>query len=435
MRVTNPSVPVDWEVLWQKMVRWFYRGGVPVWARMWFQNMRSQYEKRRKATKTPTVAELWNTLSPATKVGWDDAAEKMWGYRRGYRLFTSDFIYRQKANLSPPQGAMVEHQLFGLRMQNLDGVEYVRFFYDTVYWPRTFVGPFNIKVSYKKDEIEPSSTEDFIIHSTGFYDSNMDVDHFVAPDGDVAWNIVDRNFGVTDRVYNRFAIAIHIGYLKAKIWIDNIILSDKNGEFYHENFDPPKYAVWEEPVVTLQMMYEGFDDTETGDGADAFFGSSWRSQIFTPQQEQQLRYVYLKLARSGSPGTVTVGIREVDDNNHPMAADLVSATADGNLFTEDINCQYVKFDFGAGIKLMKDKKYAIVVRAPDGSLWNHIYWRLESDGSIYPRGNSETSTTSGMEWTIHSEDYLFQTYSDYFKQLYFWYPSYNEPWFKYLYLQ
>lgn len=147
----------------------------------------------------------------------------------------------------------------------------------------------------------------------------------------------------------------------------------------------------------------------TGDTVyESIYGATWRAQTFTTVNAHRIRYAKLKLYRYGYPGTVTVSIRAVDGEGHPTGGDLCSGTIDGNYFTADSSGRWYKFDFGTGYNLDAATKYAIVVRAVDGTSANCVRWR-ENSANPYATGNTEKSTTSGTSWTADTtSDLMFE---------------------------
>ena len=97
----------------------------------------------------------------------------------------------------------------------------------------------------------------------------------------------------------------------------------------------------------------------------------------------------------------------------PTGGDLCSGTTDGNTLTSfPDNRTERKITFGAGTALVSGKKYAIVVRAPSGSLpTNRALWQMESSGG-YSNGERAISSDSGSAWTIgDGTDLWFKTYT------------------------
>jgi len=162
-------------------------------------------------------------------------------------------------------------------------------------------------------------------------------------------------------------------------------------------------------------LYEYYN---TGDDGGAYVRSSqWYAQTFTigtvgPNKNHNITSVKLKLYRSGSPGTFTVGIRETDANGHPTGSDLTSGTIDGDSLTTDTNGAWYEISL-TPYELTAGTKYAIVARAPSGSSSKYVSWRVDSTNPSYTGGNMEYSNDSGSSWsTDTSRDLMFEEYGE-----------------------
>jgi len=254
VRVIQPSIPAEYEELWNKIMRHFERYGVPIWCRNWFQNTRRGDRQRAAATRIPTVADAWNALSEAQKTGWNDAANVIWNYKRGYRLFVADSIYREILKLSVPGASSLLHQLLCVKMSNAGGSDKVSMRRDD----KDLVGQLTLKFSYKKDEKTPSGVYAFKVKTTAYYlgQGNIlsDIDEFSAPAGNVAWNQISRTIGTVDRQYFHVEIVLSIDNYDAEIFIDNIFLDDKIGLAFQESFFTARYGEWE-PTPLWRKRY------------------------------------------------------------------------------------------------------------------------------------------------------------------------------------
>ena len=157
-------------------------------------------------------------------------------------------------------------------------------------------------------------------------------------------------------------------------------------------------------------MAELYEYYNTGDDVAAGgYLNHWRAQTFTPQVAHKIASVKLKLYRTGSPGTVTVGIRATDVDGHPTGADLCSGTTNGNTLTTDTAGEWRGITLGAGYNLSASTKYAIVVRATSGDIDNRFYWRADNSSPSYSGGNHEYSSNSGSSWdTVTTADCMFE---------------------------
>jgi len=147
--------------------------------------------------------------------------------------------------------------------------------------------------------------------------------------------------------------------------------------------------------------YEVDDDTSS-----IIQGANWRAMTFTlgttgTDVDFNLSFLNLKVLRSGSPGTVTVSIRNVDSNNKPTGNDLSTGTIDGDALTTTAEWQTVSM---SSVRLLASTQYAIVVRAPDGDTDNTLLWRYDNNDGAYTGGDRNHSADSGASWTIASDD-------------------------------
>jgi len=135
--------------------------------------------------------------------------------------------------------------------------------------------------------------------------------------------------------------------------------------------------------------------------------SYWEAQTFTPAASHKLRFVRLKLYRSGTPGSCTVSIKAVDGSGRPTGLDLAQAIFDGNALTEDTNGHWYRIDFPTPTDVTAGTQYAIVVRSAGSSL----RWRCDTSSPAYAGGCREYSTNGGTSWTSdYNVDFMFEEY-------------------------
>ncbi len=244
VKVTQCDVPPEWEEFWGKVCRWYGIKGVPCFARLWIQKMRRMKEIRYTISHFKQLGSAWGNLSDVTRQAWRDAAYKCWEYNRGYRLFTADYIYRLIAGLSVPGTPSDYHQLFGLEILNPGGSEKVQMRRDD----KDIVGQINLKFNYKKTEIAPGGGNAFKVNSTLYYYIQggylTETDEFTAPAGNVGWNLINRTFGTADRKYFHYKVIFSIDDYAAEIFLNDIILTDKDGKFFSENFITKRNKAW-----------------------------------------------------------------------------------------------------------------------------------------------------------------------------------------------
>jgi len=158
------------------------------------------------------------------------------------------------------------------------------------------------------------------------------------------------------------------------------------------------FAVYESYLAGYTGCFDAQDET-------------WLAQTFTPDLSHRVTNVNLYLERTGSPGDLTVSIRNTS-SDEPSGGDLCFETVDGDLLADSI--EWVEFDMGAGYDLVAGTKYAIVIRCPDGSASNWILWGSDASAtSTYAGGWHYESTNSGVDWTgITQFDFLFEEWGD-----------------------
>jgi hypothetical protein len=132
----------------------------------------------------------------------------------------------------------------------------------------------------------------------------------------------------------------------------------------------------------------------------------YAAQTFTAQSNYTIEQVSLLMFKTGTPGTLTVEIRETSAGK-PTSSVLCSGTIDGNTFTTDTNGEYENILFGSGIELTASTMYAIVVYQSDSSSSNKINWIYKSAGG-YTDGSRIYWTGTG--WTILSSDFNFKNW-------------------------
>jgi len=243
-KVSSLTIPPAWRPLIEAIFRWYSINGLPIFARQWLQGSRYMKYLKQQSSKFSSASEAWNALSSVTQAGWNSAAVIATTYARGYRLYTSDFIWRQKAGLPAPEGALADYQLFGIKMSNLGGSQDVHIRRDD----KDLVGQITFKFSYKKNEITPNVSFPFRVILTAYYFGQgtilTDTDSFSAPGGDIAWNTITRTFGTAGRKYFHLRVILTIDQYDAIIYLDNLILSDSIGEQHRENFNTEDYKAW-----------------------------------------------------------------------------------------------------------------------------------------------------------------------------------------------
>jgi len=155
----------------------------------------------------------------------------------------------------------------------------------------------------------------------------------------------------------------------------------------------------------MMLVYENYKTSEDGQGN--IYGNNWEAQTFTPLANHSIAKLYLKICRTGSPGTVTVGIRATDAGNKPTGADLTSGTIDSNTLPTGSSI-WVKIAL-TSLALSAGTRYAIVVRTSGGDINNYLIWRADVTSPGYTRGARCYSIDGGSSWTEDTAvDYMFE---------------------------
>jgi hypothetical protein len=152
-------------------------------------------------------------------------------------------------------------------------------------------------------------------------------------------------------------------------------------------------------------LYEYWNTGEDDDSA-AIYAGNWTAQYFTVDStSHSVTAVRVYLKRVGSPGTVTLSIKHVDDSFKPTGADICSGTYDGDVLSTDYN--WVEFTVDEA-SLEAETAYAIVVRAVAGDGSNYVFWGEDSGGGLDDAFGWH-STDGGVTWSSDSPvDYLFE---------------------------
>lgn len=162
-------------------------------------------------------------------------------------------------------------------------------------------------------------------------------------------------------------------------------------------------------VNAVPTMYEN-SQTFPG-GSSAVYATGWKAQTFTVgATAHTVTSVVLRMARVGSPGILTVSIRDTDVNGHPTGSDLTSGTIDANGFTTAGDWYEIVLTEYA---LSANTKYAIVCRALSAVYpTSYVNWRQDSTNP-YAGGNRENSVDSGGTWTsTGGTDFTFEVFGN-----------------------
>ncbi|NTW31247.1 MAG: hypothetical protein HGB12_01205 [Bacteroidetes bacterium] len=172
-------------------------------------------------------------------------------------------------------------------------------------------------------------------------------------------------------------------------------------------------AIAGDPPTTL---YIGYPSAQSGkyeyyiinnNGDAGVYGTEWRSQSFTPAVSHQITSVKIKAYKTGSPGTLTVLLKNTDGNGKPTGSDLTTGTIDANSFTTASAGDWYEISL-ATYNLSANTKYAIVLKAVAGDGSNYVYWKLALTGA-YTGGTYLNSSNSGTTWSDNTNmDAMFE---------------------------
>jgi hypothetical protein len=159
----------------------------------------------------------------------------------------------------------------------------------------------------------------------------------------------------------------------------------------------------------MTTQYEVYNTND--DNSVSFWGAHWQAQTFKATSGHTVTSVKIKVGRNGSPGTVTVGIRNTS-GAHPGSTEYTSGTINGNSFTTIPTYTWYEISV-TEYTLTSGTVYAIVVRAPSGSSSNWGDWRMDHTSPTYGDGNREESADSGSSWTSYTvDDLMFEVWGN-----------------------
>lgn len=197
-------------------------------------------------------------------------------------------------------------------------------------------------------------------------------------------------------------------------------LTEPEKQEYNERaaeMDPPitgfNLFIREYLLAPEEKLYEHYnvgDDNGAAVWMDNWFGQSFTVGTVSDNEDHIITKVKLKLYRIGSPGTVYVSIRNVDENGLPTGSDLSTGTLDGNTLTTEEPGEWYEIEMSE-YTLQAGTKYAIIVRAPDTGWEANVIWRLDSTSPTYAGGCLLRSLDGGNSWDSWSDyDFMFEEY-------------------------
>ena len=210
-------------------------------------------------------------------------------------------------------------------------------------------------------------------------------------------------------------LTIYHHYLTVDSQANTVSYGNSNSASYYPTAPEEPYPTTFDRTLGIGVDEEGLYEhyTTNDDATYASYGETWQAQTFTPSEAHKITSVKLKLYRKGSPGTLTASIKATDGSGHPTGSDLCSGTINGNGLTEDTGGLWYVIALGAGYTLEADTKYAIILKALDGSYSNSGQWRVDESGGAYAGGRREVSYNGGSSWTGYTGmDFMFEDWGE-----------------------
>jgi len=153
----------------------------------------------------------------------------------------------------------------------------------------------------------------------------------------------------------------------------------------------------------VDQQYNSGDDGNRGMTSS----SIWEGQAFQAGANYKLRYVRLKLYRTGKPGTSVVRIRNTS-GGLPTGGDLTTQNFNGNALTEDTNGRWEKIWLDTPIDITNGTTYALIVSTGDEG---NVYWRCDASSPTYANGSRVYSSNAGVGWAADTtRDFMFEVY-------------------------
>jgi len=157
-------------------------------------------------------------------------------------------------------------------------------------------------------------------------------------------------------------------------------------------------------VPYVKVLFERIYSTEAS--ARQIRGAVWRAQTITTgttgeNRDHVLISIEAELYRGAlSPGTITLGIRNVDGTGKPTGSDIVSASIDGSTIPPSAYT-WIEFILPE-MTISAGSQHAIVIRAPGAGVPNRLLWRDMPVAETYIGGKAYYSSNSGSTWAEDS---------------------------------
>lgn len=138
-----------------------------------------------------------------------------------------------------------------------------------------------------------------------------------------------------------------------------------------------------------------------------------RGQTFTPSTTHYMTHIKLKLARKGSPGTLTVNIRATS-SKLPTGSAVATGYANADSFTTSTSGEWITITLETPIQLSGDAEYAICPSISNFTVnVNDVYWRYDSSSPVYSHGWGVVRAAPEDPWEGTSEEeYMFEEWGD-----------------------
>jgi hypothetical protein len=166
-------------------------------------------------------------------------------------------------------------------------------------------------------------------------------------------------------------------------------------------------------IINAKLIFQFRSDSTThtnttGTSEQSVYSIFWSAQTFTTGGSTfDIEAVDLHIKKTGSPGTLTVGIRATSGGS-PTGSDLVTGYINDSEVSTSFGWIRCEFD---PYTLTGNTKYAIVVRATSGYIGNTYSWYYDNGGDPFSGGDRYTSILSGLFWSLQSnDDHQFKVY-------------------------
>ncbi len=151
----------------------------------------------------------------------------------------------------------------------------------------------------------------------------------------------------------------------------------------------------------LPSLYQHYITGE--DSAYPSYANRWQAQTFRTEKVHTITSVKVKLSRWFNLGDVIVSIRATDAT-YPIGADLSIGKTDGSALPVTPVGEWREIILSPKVTLSDYTLYAIVLRLPDGTFMDCVYWRRDATSPTYPIGAACHSTDYGNTWRRYTGD-------------------------------